>query len=229
MSQHFENFNKNINRVENLCSIFNKRKGNSRPSVVELDFLRAAVVFLHSSLESYLRDVISEILPGTNNQEALEHISLPGSYGQSEKFNLKELLKYREKTVSDLIAEAVKSYMSGVSFGNYGCILQWLNRINIKIDGFGEKQNSISDINDMINRRHKIVHEADSNPKKGQGQHSAAAINIETVKKWKKATIELVEIIEEGYNQIQEKQTPGKKKCGKSAASKTLPSDSISQ
>lgn len=64
MSTHLDRFDRNIQRVDNLCNIFQIVKETSnRPTVKEADVLRAAVVFLHSALEDYLRGVLTEYLP----------------------------------------------------------------------------------------------------------------------------------------------------------------------
>ena len=55
MSNHFDRFDQNIARVDNLCNLFETvKESKKRPTVKEGDILRAAVVFLHSALENYL-------------------------------------------------------------------------------------------------------------------------------------------------------------------------------
>ena len=64
MSSHLDKFNLNIARVDNLCNLFKTvKESKKRPTVKEGDILRAAVVFLHSALEIYLRCIIAEWLP----------------------------------------------------------------------------------------------------------------------------------------------------------------------
>ena len=60
MSESFNRFDRNIQRVDNLCKLFEQAKASpNRPTVEEADILRAAVVFLHSILEDYLRGILS--------------------------------------------------------------------------------------------------------------------------------------------------------------------------
>lgn len=189
MSNHFDRFDQNIARVDNLCNLFETvKESKKRPTVKEGDILRAAVVFLHSALENYLRSVIAEWLPKKGDKKAIDGISLPTSENRAEKFYLGTLLEFSEKRVSDLISEAVQKHMSRVSFNDYADIYTWLNKIQVDLSIYKEQEL----INNMIKRRHKIVHETDANQKSGPGNHYAASINMGTVKAWEKATIDLV-------------------------------------
>ena len=72
MSIHLDRFNRNLARVDSLCGLFEQTKQSThRATVKEADILRAAVVFLHSALEDYLRGVITEWLPQKGSTEAL--------------------------------------------------------------------------------------------------------------------------------------------------------------
>ena len=120
MSNHFDRFDQNIARVDNLCNLFETvKESKKRPTVKEGDILRAAVVFLHSALENYLRSVIAEWLPKKGDKRAIDGISLPTSESRAEKFMLGALLDFSEQKVSDLISEAVQKHMSRVSFNDY--------------------------------------------------------------------------------------------------------------
>ena len=64
MSSHLDRFDQNIARVDNLCNLFETvKESKKRPTVKEGDILRAAVVFLHSALENYLRSTIAYLSP----------------------------------------------------------------------------------------------------------------------------------------------------------------------
>ena len=78
MSSHLDRFDQNIARVDNLCNLFETvKESKKRPTVKEGDILRAAVVFLHSALENYLRSTIAEWLPKKGDKKAIDGISLP--------------------------------------------------------------------------------------------------------------------------------------------------------
>ena len=193
MSNHFDRFDQNIARVDNLCNLFETvKESKNRPTVKEGDILRAAVVFLHSALENYLRSVIAEWLPKKGDKRAIDGISLPTSESRAEKFMLGALLDFSEQKVSDLISAAVQKHMLRISFNDYTDICSWLKKIEIGLSAFKEQEL----INNMIKRRHKIVHETDANQKGGQGNHYATSINMQTVKAWENATINLVNEVE---------------------------------
>ena len=64
MSGQFDRFKQNIARVDNLCILFETvKESKKRPTVKECVILRAAIEFLPSALEIYLRSVIAECLP----------------------------------------------------------------------------------------------------------------------------------------------------------------------
>ena len=194
MSGQLEKFNQNIARVDNLCNIFEAVKVSpKRPTVKEGDVLRAAVVFLHSALENYLRSTLAEWLPRKGDKKAIDGISLPTSDARAEKFFLGALLEFSGKSVDDLISESVQKHMTRVSFNDFSEICAWLKKININLTNFS----GAGTINTMIKRRHKIVHETDANRNSGSGNHYAASINLTTVKSWEGAVCELVQRIEQ--------------------------------
>lgn len=193
MSEHLVRFDRNIRRVDNLCTLFERAKESPRrPSITEADILRAAVVFLHSSFEDYFRGVLSQWLPIKGDEKALDKISLLNSENRAEKFPLGTLKAFEDMTVAELISKSIQQHMQRVSFNNMTDICTWGKKIGLDFDEFSEKEL----VNNMIGRRHKIVHEADANQSSGKGNHQAASINITTVRAWESATINLVSVID---------------------------------
>jgi len=192
MSNHIDRFNKNIERVNNLNELFRVAKNTrKRPTIKEADILRASVVFLHSALEDYIRGILIDLLP-LGDKTVLNGISLVGMDGRAEKFHLGALKDYENDTVKFLIKASVKEHMLRVSFNDTTELSSWLRKIHIDLSGFHQFDN----INKMIQRRHKIVHEADTNPTTGRGNHSVTSININTVCAWLEAVQNLVNVIE---------------------------------
>lgn len=193
MSVHLDRFNRNLARVDSLCALFEQTKQSThRATVKEADILRAAVVFLHSALEDYLRGVITEWLPYKGDVKALDKIALLGTEGRAEKFGLGSLLNYRDKQITDLLSESVAQQMQKVSFNDFTAIDHWAEKIGLNLKEYKAQET----ITTMITRRHKIVHEADANKNSGSGNHYAASIALSTVKAWEKAVIDLVNLIE---------------------------------
>ena len=193
MSESFTRFDRNIQRVDNLCTLFEQAKESpKRPTVKEADILRAAVVFLHSALEDYLRGVLSDLLPPVGHETAINGIALSGTQDRPEKFFMGKLLPYKDRTVASLISDSVRQHMKKVSFNDVTDIASWLSKIDVSTTDFHDQDS----VNTMIKRRHKIVHEADNNQNSGQGNHFAASINLTTVKAWEASVIGLVNLVE---------------------------------
>lgn len=194
MSQHFDRFNGNIARVDNLNLLFEHAKETKkRPTVKEADILRASVVFLHSALEDYLRAVLIERIPIVGDKGTIDGIALPDNDGRPKQFLLGQLLQYRAQTVDALINDAVARHMQRVSFNDTTDICSWMQKVSISTDGFAAYEK----LNNMIVRRHKIVHEADTNPQLGRGYHHATSINLATVSAWRDAVVTFVSYIDE--------------------------------
>lgn len=134
MSVHLDRFNRNLARVDSLCALFEQTKQSThRATVKEADILRAAVVFLHSALEDYLRGVITEWLPYKGDVKALDKIALLGTEGRAEKFGLGSLLNYRDKQITDLLSESVEQQMQKVSFNDFTAIDHWAEKIGLNL------------------------------------------------------------------------------------------------
>jgi len=193
MSTHLERFDRNIQRVDNLCDIFEFVKATpKRPTVKEADVLRAAVVFLHSAMEDYLRGVLTEYLPELDNRN-LENIALFQNDGRPSKFTLGTLKSHSNLTVSELIEKSVEEQMKHTSFNDTSDIAGWLSRISISTNS---NDVDLAQLNVTIKRRHKIVHEVDANQQSGRGYHNAASINLQTVRAWETNVIAFVNLIE---------------------------------
>jgi RiboL-PSP-HEPN len=123
------------------------------------DILRAAVVFIHAYLEDFLRTLASELLPAVDGN-SLQDIPLAGSgsFGRSEKFVLGQLVQHRGKTVDDLLRESVSEYLSRSNYNNTTEIALLLTRLGFKPEEHNER---FAEIDQMIQRRHQIVHRAD--------------------------------------------------------------------
>ena len=194
MSAHSNRFNLNFNRVKGLLKLFNQtRTGKRRTNVLETDLLRATVVFLHSSMEDYLRGVIIEHFLNKDSCD-LKDITLPHtSNGYGPKFTLSELVPYKDKTISELIEQSVKTHMQKASFGNTGLIISWLKRVGIHLK---TSDINLASIDEMTQRRHKIVHEADLNQNFGRGNHRTSPITVSQAKGWMDSVNELITAVE---------------------------------
>ncbi|MXO03963.1 HEPN domain-containing protein [Flavobacterium sp. HBTb2-11-1] len=182
-------FDKNYGRITNLLKIYkdlNENKGRGRRPTHNLDILRTSVVFTHSTLEDYLRNILLLKLPNSNAQ-ILNSIPLSGTSenGRKTKFELGDLVTLKELKVEKVIEKSVKDYLNYVSFNDTSEISSHLQKISVDITS--EIKELLPTLNDCIKRRHNIVHNADREFELTKGHYKIKSINYNTVQKWQKA------------------------------------------
>jgi RiboL-PSP-HEPN len=158
----FERVTTNLSRAKRLLIL---HQGLSASAPLEArgtldDLLRAVTVFLHATLEDFLRAIAEARLPHANN-EVLNGIPLAGtsSSGRAEKFSLGQLTAHRGKTVDAVIEESVREHLTRVSFNSTGEIATVLKSASIDTKAVTKH---FSVLDEMVRRRHQIVHQADS-------------------------------------------------------------------
>lgn len=196
-TDRFNRLKDNLSRVDSLLALYQilqkeeaRRLVSSKQDARSADILRAAVVLLHGSQEDYVRGMLSDWLFDRADSRELEGISLRGSaQKRAQKFTLRDLAQYKNEQVSDLIQSSIESQLSLVSFNQYSEICSWLSKIGISLTQF--KNQSL--IENLIKRRHKIVHEVDLNKKSGKTE----SIKASTVRSWREAVENMLRIVDE--------------------------------
>lgn len=185
-------FKRNLARVDNLLKVYKEicSTGQGRRPVQAGDVLRSATVFLHATLEDFLRSIAAWKLPGAN-ADVLDGVPLVGlnTHGRPEKFFLGALASHGEKTVQEVIRESVIASLVRETYNDTKEISKLLKSICLQTD---ELNSQFAVLNDMMSRRHQIVHRADANPNPGTGNHHANSIGIKKVKEWAAAVEEFV-------------------------------------
>jgi len=176
-------FAANLERVRHLVDAYQgAADGQGRRPVVTTDVLRAAVVFLHATLEDLLRSLLEWKLP----QAAAVHLKdvpLTGKKPRST-FTLDDLAPFRGKSVDDLIARSVLENLERSNFNDPGEVEGVLERIGLPrvlLDPYRDK------LGPMMKRRHWIVHRADRNTATGRGHHAAGTLQQAAVEAWSEA------------------------------------------
>lgn len=194
MTSYKENFDKNLDRVKSLHSLYIKLKEEDLKDSKDYkltDILRAEIVLMHSSFEEYFRSVLIEWLPIKASDETLKEFPISLKAGKkAEKLFLNDLAHYRGKTIDEIIQESVSETMQLKSFNNEGEIRSWCSRIGISL----EKFNGMREIDAAVHRRHKIVHEADTN--RNSNSQRLQSISPGNVAPWIKAYESLVDFID---------------------------------
>ena len=205
MSAAYDTYQINIRRAQNFIVLYNsatENRGPGRRDTLTTDILRAGVVFLHSTLEDYLRSIIlSKKIAMLNTTEVdfravLANVNLVGdNTGKSSvrKYALGEFWDVKDKSVITIVEEALRDKVSYMTFNDYSQIVASLSTVGIKLS---INFNPDGIIDNYINRRHKIVHEADNNSVHGPGNYKATSINANTLTAWINAVNALVGDIE---------------------------------
>jgi hypothetical protein len=148
------------------------------------DILRSAVVFLHATLEDFLRSIAADFLP-TASEAVLNQIPLAGSSGnRSDKFALGRLSAYRKLTVGELIKVSVDEHLQRATFNNAEDIIKLLQSLEFEISPIRPLLGSLEG---MMMRRHQIVH-------RGDRDRANAVVEIDnlTVMEWATAAVQFV-------------------------------------
>lgn len=140
----------NLNRTSELVTNYE--------STANKDILRLSVVFIHATLEDLLRNLIFFKIQQLDNKIALPEVPLIGTQGRKEKFNLNDLIKYQSLTVKELLVQSCLEYVNRLTFNNTNDILKWFDKFEIDKEEIVEY---LSSIEELLQRRHKIVHNAD--------------------------------------------------------------------
>ena len=177
--------NDNLRRTNHLVSIYRDLygKGSGKRSVHKTDLLRAAVVFLHASLEDLLRSLAKRYLP-SSGVDSLNKIPVAakGDTRHPEKVLLGHLSLHRGKTVDQLVDESIERHLEKASYNNTTDIASLLSDIDIEVDD--ELKKTFPQLQKLIERRHHIVHRADASAERGRGKQRARSISPRDIDKW---------------------------------------------
>ncbi len=155
------------------------RRGSGRRSVKETDLLRAAVVFLHATLEDLLRGLCEWKMPFAN-PEALSDVPLMGTRGKT-RFGLTELAGFRGRTVDEIVIASVTEFLEQSSFNHPGDVKAVLERIGLDASMVNKHSRTLAA---MMSRRHWIAHRADRNRRRGPGHHAVMSLSSAEVAHW---------------------------------------------
>ena len=158
-----ERFDNNVVRARELVRLSKRLAENedifsstNNKEVVISDILRSAVVFLHATLEDFLRSVEIILLPYCD-EAALNNIPLVGT-NPVKPFLLGKLAAHREKSILNLIRESVAESLLKRTYNNTSDIAKLLESVGLSVD---EARRWFNQLDALIKRRHQIVHRAD--------------------------------------------------------------------
>jgi hypothetical protein len=181
-----ERFRRNLGRVRYLLAVYDQVCGaaQGRPSVQESDLLRAAVVFLHATLEDLLRNLAAWRLPFATS-EVLSQIPFAGGDGRKTTLNLGDLARHRGQFVEDVISESVIAHLGRSNYNDSEDIAKLLIQIGLPQDARKRLMDAhAARLNPIMSRRHQIVHRLDRNDSSGRGHHDALSIGKANIERW---------------------------------------------
>jgi hypothetical protein len=181
IASHMRPFSRNVTRIRMLLRAVRQSDapGMKMAQSQRDDVLRAAVVFLHASVEEVMR-VFAEIYLPISNEDVLDRVPLAGSIDslRAEKFFLGRLVQHRGKTVDQLIESSVREHLKRRTFSSVKEIVSFFESLGFDIKK--SRNMPLADIDRLMKRRHEIVHRADVQ----EGKNSATPIDLRTVERW---------------------------------------------
>jgi flagellar biosynthesis/type III secretory pathway chaperone len=85
-------------------------------------------------------------------------VPLFDSLGKKEKFSIQELVQFKSITVEELIYQSLLEYVDRQTFNSKKDVLKWFTKFKISASEISEY---LASIDELIQRRHRIVHNAD--------------------------------------------------------------------
>lgn len=132
--------------------------GEPLPSPLD-EIIRSAIVFLHSVLEDSIREIARTEYKNFPKEKLNDIPLLSTSYGyHPKKFFLGELYDFKDKTVDYIFQVSISNYLDQQSFNKIEDIISILTAIGYD---YKEYEETFSHLQELIDRRHQIVHKAD--------------------------------------------------------------------
>jgi hypothetical protein len=130
-----ERYGLNLQRVRRLVDSYQALAGSGqgRRSVDKIDVLRAAVVFLHATLEDLLRTLLARRWRDSTDAghfKGLDVVLTPSADGQ-QKVTLSDLLQCRHERVDDILQRSIDAHLERSNFNNPGDVKLALQRSGI--------------------------------------------------------------------------------------------------
>jgi len=194
-------FTKAVDRITKLLAAASN-VAQVEPETAD-EILRSVIVLTHAYLEDLLRTVATVLLP-LANERMLNDVPLAGlNRTRAEKFFLGDLAQHKGKTVDEVIHASVSGYLEHRSFNNTTEIISFLESLGVSLPEADKewiadkilnwpqgrspgRKETLARVDEMIRRRHHIVHRADQGPKGLQ------PVDREEVEIWRNATYVLM-------------------------------------
>ena len=174
-------FAANLHRATTFVDAYDASSdGQGRRSVRSSDLLRAAVTFLHATLEDTLRSALLWRWPDT--LIGLDKVEFDLGDTRQRTVTVEALAnRFRGTSVDEVLHSAITAHLNRQSFSHIGDVKDALHRLRLPTELVGAHATRLAA---MIARRHSIVHRADRHDVTGSGHHVAASLPRATVHTW---------------------------------------------
>jgi hypothetical protein len=179
-------FSDNLGRASNLIAASKQLAGTAAdPVPLAQDVLRAAVVFLHASLEEVIRNLYVRRLPNVA-PEKLDEIPLAGTPGlrRPTKLLLGALVQFRGEFVENVIKKSIDAYVDTFNLNNVNELAHCLELAEIEVDPL---RSHFPALNELMLRRHQIVHQMDRTNELDPLTAPLSSLDVQTVERWELA------------------------------------------
>jgi RiboL-PSP-HEPN len=174
----------NMKRVETIIGLHAKvDKADIGTENERSELLRAAVVFLHSSIEEVVRNLFVEFLP-KGDTKTLNELSYFGNglTDRSKGVLFGDLLKnHSGRFVENVIIDCINAHVDRLNINNSEQLVSQLKKVKIDTDTLSP---FLDDLDQLMRRRHQIVHQMDRDDKLDPMSRAVTKIDAKTVKKW---------------------------------------------
>lgn len=153
-------FAENISRASNLIEASKRLVAQNIDDIEPAnDVLRAAVVFLHSSLEEIIRNLYLHRLP-SSGAESLNKVPFASHEPSHRPKNilLGDLLEYQGQFIENVIRESINQYVNTLNINNANQLVDCLKLANIPLESL---KIFLEPLDSLMKRRHQIVHQMD--------------------------------------------------------------------
>jgi hypothetical protein len=130
-------------------------------------------------MEDLLRSLAYWKLPAAS-ADVLDKIPLITA-APATKFALGSLVAHRGKTIDEVIAASVNGYLERSNYNNTDEVASFLTSIGVTV---GNVNGWFGQVDELMKRRHQIVHRADRDETGGQGHHAVKSIGLAKVREW---------------------------------------------
>ena len=196
----------NMRRVGNLILMHSKLvEANIGTKEQRSDILRAAVVFLHGSIEEIVRNLFVDRLH-RGKTEMLNELgySAYGPANRSKGVLLGDLLKnHGGRFVDNVIFDAINAHVDILNINNADQLVAQLRKVDINAAPVAPY---LENLDKIMRRRHQIVHQMDREDSLDPDTRPIAEISASYVKEWFDTTIEFNKEI---FRQISDESAQG--------------------